>query len=276
MTLVHRCCRAAVFAAVLFTASTAHAQAIGTFRWQQQPYCNVITLNVVQQGTVYQVDGYDDQCGAGTRAAAAGIAFLNPNGSIGFGLTIVTSPGGTPVHLDATIDLASLNGTWRDSGGATGPFTFVVGGTSGGPPRAARVHALDVSAYTGAVDGPVLPSNVGCMFFGTTGPGRMVMDVPLPGGAVPVEVRFRYRDTSAASSLQVEVQSSDFQPQPNVAIVGGATTVTGSPYATGVVSFAAPLSPVSATRSYQIQVFGPASYTGSLLFCGAQVLYTMP
>ena len=34
-------------AAALATPQAAAAQALGTFRWQQQPYCNVITVNVV-------------------------------------------------------------------------------------------------------------------------------------------------------------------------------------------------------------------------------------
>jgi hypothetical protein len=31
------------------------------------------------------------------------MAFQQPDGSIGFGLTIVSSPQGSPVHVDATI-----------------------------------------------------------------------------------------------------------------------------------------------------------------------------
>jgi hypothetical protein len=111
------------------------AQPLGVFRWQQLPYCNVLTLNVVQAGAVYQLDGTDDQCGAGTRAAVTGMAFPNPDSTIGVGLAIVTTPGGVPLHLDATISLASLGGTWRDSTAASGAFVF----TPGAPvPGAAR------------------------------------------------------------------------------------------------------------------------------------------
>jgi len=111
------------------------AQTVGTFRWQQQPYCNVITLTVVQQSGIYQVHGFDDQCGAGTRAAATGMAFPNPNGTIGFGVTVVTTPGGTPLHIDATITLAALSGTWRDNSGATGAWTFTPGAAAAGSAR---------------------------------------------------------------------------------------------------------------------------------------------
>ncbi len=115
--------------------ATAEAQPVGTFRWQQQPYCNVLTVNVVQTGSVYQLDGFDDQCGASTSASVVGLAFLNPNGTIGIGLTIVTTPGATPLHLDATLNWPSVNGTWRDSAGATGPFVLTPGAPLAGSAR---------------------------------------------------------------------------------------------------------------------------------------------
>ena len=55
---------AAMMAAALAGDGVAEAQTVGSFRWQQQPYCNVIQLTVVQQGSLYRVDGFDDQCGA--------------------------------------------------------------------------------------------------------------------------------------------------------------------------------------------------------------------
>ncbi|HTM31718.1 MAG TPA: hypothetical protein VL263_10445, partial [Vicinamibacterales bacterium] len=116
-------------------AMPAAAQPLGSFRWQLQPYCNVITLAVVQQGGQYQLDGLDDQCGAAVQASVVGLAFQNPNGSIGFGLNIVTAPGGTPVHVDATISIATLSGTWRDSSGNSGTFIFTPGAGVPGAPR---------------------------------------------------------------------------------------------------------------------------------------------
>lgn len=143
-----------ILAAVIVSAlaSAAAAQPIGTFRWQQQPYCNVLTLNVVQIGSVYQLDGVDDQCGATSRASVVGLAFLNPDGTIGIGLTIVTTPGATPLHLDATLNWPSVNGTWRDSAGATGPFVFTPGAPVAGSarpvPRAAFPGGLSVGGTT--------------------------------------------------------------------------------------------------------------------------------
>jgi hypothetical protein len=130
-------------------ADAVSAQPLGVFRWQQLPYCNVLTLNVVQAGAVYQLDGTDDQCGAATRAAVTGMAFPNPDSTIGIGLAIVTTPGGTPLHLDATITLASLGGTWRDSTGASGTYVFTVGGAVPGSPRPVPTPAFPAGLTIG-------------------------------------------------------------------------------------------------------------------------------
>ncbi|MCC7126392.1 MAG: tail fiber domain-containing protein [Acidobacteria bacterium] len=122
------------FGLMLTTVVPVQAQVLGTFAWRVSPYCNVITVTVVQTGAGYTLDGYDDQCGSGPRAAAAGVAFVNPDGSVGLGFTIVSTPGGLPVHVDATISMATLAGTWRDSTGASGSLDFTAA-PGGGPPR---------------------------------------------------------------------------------------------------------------------------------------------
>ncbi|MBP7779085.1 MAG: tail fiber domain-containing protein [Acidobacteria bacterium] len=116
--------------------SAAVAQPLGTFRWQLRPFCNVVTLAVTQNGAVYRLEGTDDQCGSGADAASVtGTAFPNADGTIGFGLNIVTAPGGRPVHVDAEITVGSFGGTWRDSAGGAGTFAFTPGASSGGSPR---------------------------------------------------------------------------------------------------------------------------------------------
>jgi hypothetical protein len=77
----------------------------------------VITVNVIQQGAVYTLDGYDDQCGAPQRAPLVGLATPNPDGTIGLGLNVVTVPGGRGIQIDARISLATLAGPWTDSAG---------------------------------------------------------------------------------------------------------------------------------------------------------------
>jgi hypothetical protein len=124
-------------------AGAADAQPIGTYSWQLAPYCNVITVAVTQNGAQYTLDGYDTQCGGGShRAPVTGIAVPNPNGSIGLGFSIVTSPGGAPVHVSALLELATLGGSWTDSLGNTGAFVFTPAGVASGSPRALPLAAV--------------------------------------------------------------------------------------------------------------------------------------
>jgi hypothetical protein len=124
---------AAIAASVILLGGPLGAQSLGSFSWQLQPFCNNLTVNVTQQGSLFTVDGYDDQCGAGQRAPLAGIATQNPDGTIGFGLHIVTVPGGRGVDVDARISLGSLSGPWSDSAGNVGNFAFTA--RTGGNPR---------------------------------------------------------------------------------------------------------------------------------------------
>lgn len=116
-------------------AARADAQSLGTFTWQLQPFCNVVSLTVTQQGALYTAQGFDDQCGAPQRAPLVGTLVPNPDGSIGFGLHVVTVPGGRGLQVDARISIATLGGTWTDSAGNAGTFAF--GAATGGNPRPA-------------------------------------------------------------------------------------------------------------------------------------------
>lgn len=129
-------------------ASVASAQPLGTFRWQAQPFCNVIEVAVTRQGGVFALDGSDDLCGAPQRGSVFGTALLNAAGTVGFGITIVTAPGAAPVHLSATLVLASLNGTWRDSAGNSGTFVFTPGAGTGGPVRPVPSGGLAPASVT--------------------------------------------------------------------------------------------------------------------------------
>ena len=139
-----------VVSAVVLGATAAEAQTLGTFRWQLQPFCNVLTVAVVQQGGQYQVDGTDDQCGAAQQASVVGRAFPNPDGSIGFGLTTVTTTNATAIHIDARLSVATLGGTWRDSAGNSGTFAFTPGAGTGGNPRPVPAGGIAPGTITGA------------------------------------------------------------------------------------------------------------------------------
>jgi hypothetical protein len=168
-----------LLAALVSVASSAlvSAQPLGTFRWRQLPYCNVITVNVVQNGAVYHIDGTDDQCGSARLASVSGLGFVNPNGTIGLGLTIVTNDGGgnggAPLHLDVILALPAANGNWRDNTGASGPFELVAGPTPPGPaPRPAPVPAFS----GGLAAGGARVTNVGAPSAGTDAVNKTYVD----------------------------------------------------------------------------------------------------
>lgn len=133
---------------LVFGPAVVSAQPVGTFRWQLEPFCNVVSVAVVQQAAVFTLDGTDDQCGAAQQASVAGLAFLHPNGSIGIGLLVVTTPGATPIHIDATINAQSLGGTWRDSAGNSGAFVFTPGPGHGGARRPVPPSGLPPGSVT--------------------------------------------------------------------------------------------------------------------------------
>lgn len=132
------------------------AQSLGAFRWQLQPYCNVLTLDVTQRGAIYILDGFDDQCGVGDRASATGTATLNADGSVMIGLTLVASPGASPAHMSIRLNPATLSGGWTDSAGLSGPFVFGPPMSPAGPPRppyGLGVAAIDATQVQRRVSG---------------------------------------------------------------------------------------------------------------------------
>ena len=158
----------------------AEAQTVGTFFWRLAPFCNVVTLTVTQQGAGYVVDGYDDQCSFPQRAPVVGVATPNPDGTIGFGLTIVTSPGGKPVHVDARISLATLSGPWNDSAGNTGTFQFGAGPASG-TARPAPTTSVIPAPITLLSDGGIVARGTGGSgAIPATGAGVRMMWYPQP------------------------------------------------------------------------------------------------
>ena len=121
--------------AIAFMESRASAQSLGVFRWQLQPYCNVLTVTVTQVGGTYRLEGTDDHCGASTQGEIIGTAFPNPNGTIGLGFDVVSTPGGASLPVEATVTLPSASGTWRDGGGLSGTFALTPGAGNGGARR---------------------------------------------------------------------------------------------------------------------------------------------
>ena len=137
--------------ALLLAAIPAGAQPLGIFSWQLAPFCNVVSVEVTQTGGVYRLAGADDQCGS-TLATAVGLGYPNRDGSIGFGLLIVTAPGGVPVHLSARLRPSDLGGTWRDSAGNSGDLLPPFARRTGGRPRPEPVFGAALVQPEGGPD----------------------------------------------------------------------------------------------------------------------------
>lgn len=135
--------RLALLVSFLVVAPPATAQVIGTFRWQTQPFCNVLTLTVSQQGGQFLLTGTDDLCGAGV-APVTGTAVVN-GASVAMGLTVAL-PSGAGAHLTASIALSSVSGPWQDADGRTGTFQFLTGAGTGGSPRPAPASAAVITS----------------------------------------------------------------------------------------------------------------------------------
>jgi hypothetical protein len=136
------------------TAEAAMAQPLGIFRWQLQPFCNVLTFVVTQSGSVYTLDGFDDQCGAPARAPASGTAVPNPNGTVALGINVVVPPAGVPLHVAADISMTTFGGVWRDSAGNAGTFPLTPGAGTGGSPRpAVPPRPVIPASFTLQIDG---------------------------------------------------------------------------------------------------------------------------
>lgn len=137
----------AILGLLLLTPAQAAAQVFGTFSWQMLPYCNVVSLTLVNTPAGFSLQGTDDQCGAVNKAGAFGIASFNTSGNVTANFSIVTAPGGRPVHVSAIISPANGSGTWTDSAGNTGTLALS-GATPGLPARPLPAAGLAVASVT--------------------------------------------------------------------------------------------------------------------------------
>jgi hypothetical protein len=203
-----------VLVVVATAAATASAQSLGNLKWQLQPYCNVVTVTVTGVAGVYTLEGFDDQCGAPTRAPLTGVATPNPDGTIGFGLNIVTSPGGRGIHVEARISMATLSGPWTDSDGHKG--TFALNGSTGGSPRPLPVSTPVIPPAFG------LRTDGGFVAAGATGTGT----IPATG----VGTRMMWHPSKAAFRAG-KAEGSEWD-EPNVGLYSTAfgllTTASGA------------------------------------------------
>lgn len=116
---------------LMLAAPASAQQTLGTFKWNVAPFCNVLNLTVTQYGSVFALHGFEEQCGGNPRLPVHGVAFIQPDGTISFGLTTIF-PFGNGLHTHVTM-LSNLNGSWRDNANQTGTWVFSPGPTTGGP-----------------------------------------------------------------------------------------------------------------------------------------------
>ena len=177
----------------LAVAASASAQVFGTFNFQMQPYCNVVTMTITQIPTGFTLDGFDDQCAALKRASLVGMATLNPDGTVGVTFTIVTAPAGKGVHVSAVISPVTGSGTWTDSVANTGTFVLA-GAVPGLLPRPLPTSGIGVSVITtteiaaGAVGGTdINTAEVQARVTGTCPAGQAVNAIN-PNGTVTCQL----------------------------------------------------------------------------------------
>ncbi len=161
---------------ITIAATPTAAQSLGTFRWQTQPFCNVLVLNVTVSGGAYRLEGTDDQCG-GTPASAIGMAYPKADGTIGVGLTLVFSSA-VALHVDGTIvPGAGFSGSWSDSVGRSGTLLLTPGASLGGPVRpvvapagvrGAFVWTTPASGTCTTIDHPLTNGDPNAMLFVAT------------------------------------------------------------------------------------------------------------
>ena len=232
------------------------AQSLGSFTWQLQPFCNKVTVTVTQNGAIYTLDGYDDQCGAAQRAPLVGLATPNPDGTIQLGLHIVTATGGRQVSVDARITLPGASGTWSDSAGNAG--VLALGGNATGSARPAPPAS---GAWGGLIEAPA--SN--------TEPGLVIRDTSPTLGAESLRV-----ETGAPASVPlfqpVGIHSTSHSEvaiagisDTNFGVVGGSVSATGvrgaSTTGTGVSAFSSSGVALSVDGAIKVEGFRPPVFT---------------
>lgn len=215
------------FIILILVAQAATAQTLGPFTWQTQPYCNVLTVTVVPQGSHYQVVGHDNLCGTGV-APVTGTA-VPVGGDVRFGLAIAT-PSGRSAHVTATISLGTLSGTWTDNDGRSGTFQFA--GSGGGSARPAPalvgvpgvtrlVYTQSATSAGGTISPPVSLRTLG-PFTSAGGALRLTwishVTTASPGGAG--SCNFQLRIDNAPSG---PVASGNLVGDEAVIVNGGAT-----------------------------------------------------
>lgn len=111
-------------------------------------------------------------------------------------------PGGTPIHIEATIDIASLNGTWRDSAGNNGTFIFTPGAGIGGAPRPVPAGGVAPGSITSI---QIAPGAVGA----TQVAANAITGAPVTDGSLSATDLADAPRTAAVEGPQVALTGAD-------------------------------------------------------------------
>jgi hypothetical protein len=111
---------------------------LGTFHWQLAPYCNTLTLTVVQDAAGIRLQGTEDRCDPvylpqsveGSAALTSGnTAVISLSSGIPGGFSFQ----GTRIFM--ILDVTTLNGSWADDAGRSGTLVPVGSPTNLGEQR---------------------------------------------------------------------------------------------------------------------------------------------
>ena len=188
---------------ILLFPSALSAQVLGPFTMQLAPFCNVITFTAAAQGPIFNLSGFDDNCGGATGLSASGNVFFNPDGIVGGGLSIIAA-GQAASQVALTIDPGGPSGTWSDSTGNSGTLVFGVGSGAGTPrpiglvfaggcpPDSVRVGAVCIDKHEASV-WEVAPGSVALIQKIKAGDGDAGRATGRRGGPAGADERRRLR-----------------------------------------------------------------------------------
>ncbi len=262
--------RAFVLLGGLVAPAASEAQVFGTFAWQMQPYCNVVTLTLSLTPAGFLVDGTDNQCGAANKAGAVGIATFNASGAVTFTFTIVAAPSGQAVHVSALVSPANGQGSWSDSAGNTGTFAFLA--NAGGPPRPTRTTvSVNGAAFVPSGSQVVTRSFGGCSY-NSTSTSSLYASVQAPVGWTLVGVKGLFYDNDAVNDASVVVGLLANAAVYPVATIG----TSGASSATRVVDGTVHEARVINSGDSMGLMFTGLSTTGLHRVCGVELAFARP
>ncbi len=273
--MIARAFTAALAAAALSLASAAPAaaQVVGTFSWQTQPYCNVITVTVIQQGAAFQLTGLDNQCG-GAASPVTGTAIFS-GGTVQMGIAVALA-NGRAVNLSTSISLGTLSGTWTDDASLAGTFVFNGSGAGGGvrpAPSTVRTDTYFPQAVTWEQPSLFVSSFINeCVHNTTANSVFALIPIMMPAGSRLLSVDTMVLDGAGPTTYSVAVRKITYSPSgvSGANVFSSGTLGAGSGFVHAVYTPATPEISTPQTN-YYVRVGGFGNSANG--FCSVTVTY---